>query len=75
MYGMIFRLPKQYEQIEKHCFGDCGKIIIGSVIDNELGELVMCNQDDCPCLDRQMEEPIGEVDGIKIYLRKLLEGK
>ena len=75
MYGLVLDLPKQREQIEKHCFGDCGKIIIGSVVDAELGELAMCNQEDCPYLDKQMEEAIGEVDGVKIYLRKLKEGK
>lgn len=70
MYGVIFKFQK--ELIEKHCMGDCGKILLGIVFDEQLGELAPCNHAECPHLDKQMSTPIGRLcDGEEIILRKL----
>ncbi len=75
IYGLVIGIPEQKEIISKHCFGTCGKIILGAIMDKELGELAVCRtpKEECPQLDNQMEEPIGEVRGEPIYLRKLKE--
>lgn len=54
-------------------FGDCGKIIIGAIIDKEIGELGICRtpKEQCPRLDKEMDDPFGEVIGDPIYIRKL----
>ncbi|NCP03493.1 MAG: hypothetical protein AUK24_05560 [Syntrophaceae bacterium CG2_30_49_12] len=74
MYGMICWMPKQMELIKKYCFGSCGKILLRAVIDDQIGEIAICREKNCSCLDRQMADPIGMVsDGEEIYLRKLKE--
>ena len=74
MYGLLLIIPEQKTLVEKHCFGDCGKAILGAVIDKQYGEIAVCHQlpADCPYIDKQMLEPIGTVSsGEKIILRKL----
>lgn len=75
IYGLVIAIPEQKKIISKHCFGTCGKIICGFVYDKELGELAICRteKENCPHLDSQMDEPIGEVQGDNLYLRKLKE--
>lgn len=73
IYVLICRIPSQREIIEKHCFGDCGKIIAGALIDKELGELGVCRipREQCPRLDKEMDEPFGNWEGQLIFIRKL----
>ena len=57
------------------CWGSCGLGQIGAVgIDVGGGltvECIPCREDECPYLDRQTDEPVGEVQGDPAYLRKL----
>jgi hypothetical protein len=72
IYGLVCGIKEQRELIKTHCFGDCGKIIIGAILDDTLGELGICREVTCPHLDKQMDEPIGaDNDGEQITLRKL----
>ena len=73
IYGLVIGIPEQKEIISKHCFGTCGKIICGAIMSDSCGELAVCRtpKEQCPCLDKQMDESIGEVQGEPIYLRKL----
>lgn len=73
MYGMILGIPEQRELIEKHCFGDCGKIIVGGLIDDHVGEICVCMQDDCKHLAGQMSVQAGTIEGEPVYFRKLKE--
>ena len=73
MYGLVIGIPEQRKQIAMHCFGDCGRIIVGAGYDPAIGEIGICRYDDCPYLDKQMSEPIGDIDGESLYLRKLKE--
>jgi hypothetical protein len=77
LYGLVLGIPEQKEIISKHCFGTCGKIILGAVLDEQMGELAVCRtaKKKCPQLDKQMDEPIGEVKDEPLYLRKLKLGK
>ena len=64
----------QQEQISAWCWGKgCGKGLIG-VIDLGMYTAVPCREAECPYLDREMDEPMGEdSDGVPVYLRKLRE--
>ncbi len=73
MYGLIVGIESQKKQIENHCFGDCGKIIIGAGYDNQLGEIAICKENDCKYLEKQMDEAIGKINNEPLYLRKLKE--
>ncbi len=68
--------PIQEEQIGAWCWGQgCGKGHIGAV---DLGPAtaVVCSEPTCPFVDRQMDEPLGEVEGGRpVFLRKLREVK
>jgi len=74
IYALAVMIPEQEQIITKHCFGDCGKIIIGGV-EIEGVAFAVCRTSDCPYLDRQMDEPMGDVDGSPVYVRKLKEVK
>jgi len=71
IYALIVGIPSQRKIIEKHCFGDCGKIICGALWDKQVGELGICRNRDCPHLDKQMDEPFGKVKGDPVFIRKL----
>jgi hypothetical protein len=75
MYGLICGIPEQLKIIEAHCFGDCGKIIVGAIMDETIGELGVCRtaKEQCPQLDKEMDEPFGEIMGDPIFIRKLKE--
>jgi len=62
----------QAVEINKYCFGECGKANISLVMDEQLGGLSTCNVEKCPFLDKQIDEPVGEVEGDNVYLRKLI---
>lgn len=73
IYALVFAIPEQRAIIERVCLGSCGRIIVGGIMDGQFGELAVCRTDaaDCPALDRQIEEPCGEVAGEPVTLRKL----
>ena len=73
LYGICWAFPKQRALADKHCFGDCGKAIVGSIHDPEIGEILPCRTDDCPYLDSNMPVSFGEVNGEPLFLRKLKE--
>ncbi len=73
MFGLIVVIESQKKQIEKHCFGDCGKILVGAGYDSQIGEVALCKEIDCKYLDKQMDEAIGEINNEPLYLRKLKE--
>jgi hypothetical protein len=73
IYGLIWGIPDQEKIIDAHCFKTCGKIIVGGITDKELGALMVCRtpKDQCPHLDKEMDEPFGEVNGEPVFIRKL----
>jgi len=73
IYGLVISIPEQHDIISKHCFKTCGKIIVGGIVDKELGELAVCRiaKEQCPQFDRELDEPIGEVNGDPLFIRKL----
>lgn len=74
IYGVV--LDFQRPEIEAYCFGLCGKIIVGSMTLREYGmtmTLLPCKQTECPYLHSQTDEPIGEVDGQPVILRRLVD--
>ena len=69
IYCILF--PIQQKQIGEWCWGSCGNGLIGAL---DLGEgitAIGCHEDECPHLDRQMDEPFGSLDGRDVILRKL----
>jgi hypothetical protein len=79
VYGVLVLEKSQKPLIEKHCFGDCGKISMGGVIvDDMLGGLAVCCEETCPWLLKQMEgEPYGTTMSFgrphQVYLRTLTD--
>ena len=79
VFAVLCDMPSQKPAIEKYCFGSCGKIIVGAIkipMDDWVLTALPCREVQCPALDRQMEEPLGELPetGEPVFLRKLLEG-
>jgi hypothetical protein len=78
IFGLLIDVPQQRSLIEKHCFGDCGKVSAGGVIlDETVGGLVVCCETACPWLEREMDEPWGMTMSFghphEVYLRKLTD--
>ena len=75
IYGLVFLLPNQQKIIDDHCFNTCKKIIVGGINVEGIGPLMVCRTPakDCPQLDKEMDEPIGDVGGDPIFIRKLKE--
>ena len=49
IFGLVAGSETQKAAIDKHCFGDCGKISMGgAVIDDHVGMLWICCQSACP---------------------------
>jgi len=72
LFGVLALHPSQKPLIDAHCFGDCGRIIVGAIDVGDLGFVYPCRTDPCPYVERQTEEPIGTTgDGEPLYLRKL----
>jgi len=73
IFGLIWGLPDQEKIIDNHCFGTCKKIIVGGINDKELGSLMVCRTPakDCPQFDKEMEEPLGDINGVPVFIRKL----
>lgn len=75
MSGKLYlvSLEAQSKEVNKYCFGECGKILIGAVEMSGLAFLP-CKTEECPFLEKQMEaEPIAfdEIVYEDVYIRKL----
>lgn len=76
VFGLIAMHKEQKPLIEKHCFGDCGKVSMAGAINDELtGPLWVCCEEKCPWLLKQMDEPYGTTMSFgqphEVYLRTL----
>lgn len=73
LYGLISADKKQFKLIKKHCLGDCGKISFGGMVAADIGILMICCEVQCPYLDKQADEPVGESEmtGESVFLRTL----
>lgn len=77
IWGVAALAPKQKAAFEKHCTGDCGKISMGGVIDDEVtGGLFVCCQPTCPH-ERGVIENYGSTNSFgrphTVHLRALNE--
>jgi len=73
IYGLVFLLSDQQKIIDDHCFGTCKQIIVGGINCEGIGPLMVCRTPakDCPQFDKELDEPMGEVDGDPVFIRKL----
>lgn len=61
----------QIDLIKKLCFGTCGNILVGVLVDEEIGEMFPCKTEDCPYEEGRVR--LGEcVDG-DVWVRKLAD--
>jgi len=57
VWGIAVMAPKQRPAAEKHCFGDCGKLSLGGVInDLRTGGLFVCCEPTCPHEEKTFRE-------------------
>jgi hypothetical protein len=78
VFGLIAFEKSQKPLIEKHCFGDCGKVsAAGAIVDDMLGPLWVCCETVCPWLRKQMDEPFGMTNSFgrphEVYIRTLTD--
>jgi hypothetical protein len=60
VWGIAALAASQKAAFEAHCTGDCGKISMGGVIDDDYtGGLFVCTQDTCPHMEKESPEPYG----------------
>lgn len=74
IFGIVVGIPDQLVLAKSHCWGPgCGKGIVGAVTTDFAGELLPCRTlaSECPCFETEMDEPIGDVMGEPITIRKL----
>lgn len=76
VYGLLAFHEEQRPLIEKHCFGDCGKVsAAGVIMDDAVGGLWVCCEEVCPWLRKQMDEPWGTTMSFgrphEVFLRTL----
>lgn len=75
VYCIPMMAENQKQPIDDHCFGDCGKISMGGVIDTGpevAGPCWVCTQESCP-YEKGTVGPVGtsEATGDTIYIRAL----
>lgn len=78
VFGLLILEKSQKPLIEKHCFGDCGKVSMGGVIrDENVGGLMVCCEEACPWLKKQTDTPYGTTMSFgrphEVYLRVLTD--
>jgi hypothetical protein len=78
VYGLLIMHNEQRPLIDKHCFGDCGKIsMAGGIADDQVGALMVCCEEVCPWLKKQMDEPYGTTMSFgkphEVYLRTITD--
>lgn len=76
IFGLLVANPGQAPLIQKHCFGDCGKIsIAGAINDPVTGGLAVCCETVCPWLKGEMDTPYGKTMSFgkehEVFLRAL----
>lgn len=76
IFALAVTHPEQEPLVNKHCFGDCGKISMGGGLVTQVGATMLCFQEKCPHEVHEMQEPLGAIDnedvakhGELIYLR------
>lgn len=78
IFGLLLLHPDQKDLIQKHCFGDCGKISLAGCIDDpQTGGLGVCCETACPWLKGEMDEPYGNTMSFgkphQIFLRAITD--
>ena len=71
LYGLCIGIPEQKKIVDAACFGWCGKVLIGGTSDPVFGPMFLCREKACPCLDKEMDKPLGEAFGYALVVRKL----
>ena len=74
LYGVLLGVPTQRAIAESYCWGPgCGKGLVGGITDEALGDILPCRvpAEECPCVERETDGPIGEVHGEPLVIRKL----
>jgi len=72
IYAVPITIKSQDELSKKHCFGDCGKIVLAGLDLGGFGSSFICRVDVCPHEDKTAG-PIGDLGGEAVMLRKLRE--
>ncbi len=60
----------QKELVDRHCFGDCGKIQCAGADCGESGGFFLCRQTQCPHEDK-CSPVFGDIEGEDFKVRKL----
>ncbi|MFZ1815971.1 MAG: hypothetical protein WAU16_16255 [Rhizobiaceae bacterium] len=78
MMALVFAIPmiieSQKAALDKHCFGDCGKISMGGAIEMpDVGPCWVCTHADCPN-EKGHTDPLGtsELTGDEVSIRGLI---
>jgi len=66
VFGLSIDIQKK--EINKYCFKECGKIIFGGMIDENL-TLVPCNEEKCPYEEKRVK--YEKSNGRVVWIRKL----
>ncbi len=57
IFGLVAGSPTQKDAIDKHCFGDCGKVSMGgAVFEAAVGMLWICCHASCPYEQEQIRD-------------------
>lgn len=60
VYGLTPLAKGQKPLIDKHCFGDCGRVsMAGAINDEQLGPMWVCCEASCPWLLYESAKPVG----------------
>lgn len=78
VFGLLAFENTQKPLIEKHCFGDCGKVsAAGVIMDDTLGGFWVCCETTCPWLKKETDEAYGTTMSFgrphEIFLRVLTD--
>jgi len=79
MKNKLFATAPMYQKdlVDKYCFGDCGKAVIGGLMCPVAGPLVPCKQEVCPYEEATVVagEFVHEGEIYSVTLRKLRTGR
>ena len=66
-------IPSQKKIIKNYCFPKCGRLTIRGIDVPFTGPMFPCKvpAEECPRFDKEMDEPMGDVDGVPVFIRKL----
>jgi hypothetical protein len=74
LFGLVFSIDSQRQVIDKYCFGECGRVLFAGMDGGDgIGALIPCSVDDCPFEEKRTDEPIGDINGRPVFIRKLIE--